>query len=117
MPRNKGGRPTSIEAAARDTKDLAKKLRQQLNVGLFYLAEDFAANAQRAIKLAQEGDKDMIKFLLKYPLELHELLGEVDTGVFAKMREKWTYERVKSGTGEEAEAPRPSIPAEYNVIP
>ena len=116
MTGNKTGRPTSLVAAERDTKALAKSLSQQMNVALSELSDNYAVMMHEAIDLARAGDKGMLKLLLEFPFKAASILEETADSPFAQVVETWKYERKMRGSSEESEDTRPAIVSEGRVI-
>ena len=117
MPKGVAGRPNSLEKAEQDRKVLARKMRQGLIVGMSLLSEDYGEIMRGAIEDAKEGDKYMRKLLLELPFKMDALMDDTDEGAFAKLRERWTYERIKQGgQSQEAEDTGPTVSVEHRAI-
>ena len=117
MPKGVAGRPNSLEKAEQDRKVLARKMRQGLIVGMSLLSEDYGEIMRGAIEDAKEGDKYMRKLLLELPFKMDALMDDTDEGAFSKLRERWTYERIKQGgQSQEAEDIGPTVSVEHRAI-
>ena len=95
------GRPPNLTLQLSRNRRLAEHLKDEVNATLAELAPKYAQLVRKAVQLALEGDKAMLKLLIEYPTKFIDTREEPHTGLDmlrAKMAEEGL---IASGTSTE----------------
>jgi len=111
------GRPALAVTDQRNDKAIARELKTQLRLAFGALTDSYASLLNKAIGMAQEGDRQMMRLLLTLPFQTG-FVNEREETAFDAIREKWSYERTGPTAGPGPEEPDSGAPigAESRVV-